>query len=58
MHMVPGSEARTWHPSGANEKGRPHRPSDLFAFKAVFQNARLEPGLLPVISLPGGYAEW
>jgi len=40
---------------GTHYKGRSHRPSDLFAFKAVFQNARLEPGLLPVISLPGGY---
>jgi flavin-dependent dehydrogenase len=34
---------------------RTQRPSDLFAFKAVFQDTRLEPGLLPVISLPGGY---
>jgi len=34
---------------------RPHRASDLFAFKAVFQGARLSPGLLPVMALPGGY---
>jgi flavin-dependent dehydrogenase len=34
---------------------RQQRPSDLFAFKAVFQDTRLPPGLLPVISLPGGY---
>jgi flavin-dependent dehydrogenase len=34
---------------------RRQRPSDLFAFKTVFQGTRLEEGLLPVISLPGGY---
>jgi flavin-dependent dehydrogenase len=34
---------------------RAQHPSDLFAFKAVFQDTRLQPGLLPVISLPGGY---
>lgn len=43
----------------ALETGRasrsPRRPSDLFAFKAVFQNTKLAPGLLPVMSLPGGY---
>jgi 2-polyprenyl-6-methoxyphenol hydroxylase-like FAD-dependent oxidoreductase len=32
-----------------------HRPSDLFAFKANFVHAALEPGLLPVLSFPGGY---
>lgn len=32
-----------------------HRSSDLFAFKANFTNAALEPGLLPVLSFPGGY---
>jgi menaquinone-9 beta-reductase len=34
---------------------RRQRPSDLLAFKAVFTNTRLREGLLPVISLPGGY---
>lgn len=32
-----------------------HRASDLFAFKANFSDAQLEPGLLPVLSFPGGY---
>lgn len=31
------------------------RPSDLFAFKASFEHSDLPPGLLPVISLDGGY---
>ncbi|WP_334190453.1 NAD(P)/FAD-dependent oxidoreductase [Noviherbaspirillum sp.] len=45
--------------------GAPHVPegqqkpqqhsSDLFAFKANFTEARLENGLLPVLSFPGGY---
>lgn len=30
-------------------------PSDLFAFKANFQGSALSPGLLPVLSFPGGY---
>ena len=30
-------------------------PSDLFAFKANFRNSALGPGLLPVLSFPGGY---
>jgi menaquinone-9 beta-reductase len=33
----------------------PRRDSDLLAFKACFRNARLQSGLLPVLSLPGGY---
>jgi len=37
-------------------KGRaPRKPSDLFAFKARFRDARLAPGLLPVLAFPGGY---
>ena len=36
-------------------RGARHRPSDLFAFKANFVDAALEPGLLPVLSFPGGY---
>jgi len=31
------------------------RPSDLLAFKANFNNVRLEKGLLPVLSFQGGY---
>ena len=34
---------------------RRQHPSDLFAFKAVFEDTRRQEGLLPVISLPGGY---
>lgn len=33
----------------------PKRASDLFAFKASFDDSRLSPGLLPVIALDGGY---
>lgn len=33
----------------------PQRGSDLFAFKANFAQANLEPGLLPVLAFPGGY---
>jgi menaquinone-9 beta-reductase len=33
----------------------PKRASDLFAFKASFDGARLPPGLLPVLALDGGY---
>jgi flavin-dependent dehydrogenase len=29
--------------------------SDLFAFKAHFQNSRLPPGLMPLLAFPGGY---
>ncbi|HEV3219874.1 MAG TPA: FAD-dependent monooxygenase [Candidatus Acidoferrales bacterium] len=31
------------------------RPSDLFGFKAHFQNSRLPPGLMPLLAFPGGY---
>jgi flavin-dependent dehydrogenase len=33
----------------------PRRSSDLFAFKAVFEHTRLDPGILPVIAVAGGY---
>jgi menaquinone-9 beta-reductase len=33
----------------------PRRSSDLLAFKAIFHNAALAPGFLPVLALPGGY---
>ncbi len=46
----------SWEPDPSQEtKHRPQRASDLFAFKANFNNARLEPGLLPVLAFPGGY---
>ncbi|MBV8742695.1 MAG: FAD-dependent monooxygenase [Sinobacteraceae bacterium] len=31
------------------------RAADLLAFKATFQDSTLEPGVLPVLCLPGGY---
>ena len=31
------------------------RPSDLFAFKAHFQNGELPHGLMPLLAFPGGY---
>lgn len=33
----------------------PRLGSDLFGFKASFRDARLAPGLLPVLAFPGGY---
>jgi menaquinone-9 beta-reductase len=36
-------------------KQRPHRNSDLFAFKANFKNTNLDNDLLPVLSFAGGY---
>lgn len=33
----------------------PHRDGDLLAFKGTYRNARIEPGLLPVLAFPGGY---
>jgi len=47
----------SWEPDPSAEQGprRPQKPSDLFAFKATFRNARIEPGLLPVLAFPGGY---
>jgi flavin-dependent dehydrogenase len=34
---------------------RPARPSDLFGFKARFVGSRLLPGLMPLLTFPGGY---
>ena len=34
---------------------RPARPTDLFGFKARFVGARLLPGLMPLLTFPGGY---
>lgn len=42
-------------PSGRAEQRLARRPGDLFAFKANFRDARLAPGLLPVLSFAGGY---
>jgi flavin-dependent dehydrogenase len=42
-------------PFGHERPQAPPRPADLFAFKATFAGASLEPGLLPVIAFPGGY---
>lgn len=64
-----GSERRTlgapvlidahgsWQPLhyGEGKSQRSHSPSDLLAFKADFSNARLDQGVLPVLSFPGGY---
>jgi flavin-dependent dehydrogenase len=41
--------------SWSHHPARPHRAGDLLAFKANFLNADLPPGLLPVLSFPGGY---
>jgi len=47
----------SWEPSPmAGMRTRAEtRGSDLFAFKANFLRARLEPGLLPVLAFDGGY---
>jgi 2-polyprenyl-6-methoxyphenol hydroxylase-like FAD-dependent oxidoreductase len=46
----------SWEPGPSIEtRRRPQRASDLFAFKANFRNARLAPGLLPVLAFVGGY---
>ena len=42
-------------PSDHQRSRRRQSPSDLFGFKAVFRDTQLQQGLLPVISLPGGY---
>lgn len=47
----------SWEPDPSRNGGpqRPRRVSDLFAFKATFRDARIAPGLLPVLAFPGGY---
>jgi 2-polyprenyl-6-methoxyphenol hydroxylase-like FAD-dependent oxidoreductase len=47
----------SWQPLPADRARRrvERRASDLLAFKANFSNARLEKGLLPVLSFRGGY---
>jgi 2-polyprenyl-6-methoxyphenol hydroxylase-like FAD-dependent oxidoreductase len=47
----------SWEPApaaGVRARGRSDA-SDLFAFKANFAGANLEPGLLPVLAFDGGY---
>jgi 2-polyprenyl-6-methoxyphenol hydroxylase-like FAD-dependent oxidoreductase len=50
----------SWEPAPAVDATQaaeraPYRASDLFAFKANYVDTRLAPGLLPVLSFPGGY---
>lgn len=42
-------------PVNGKKQRLPQRASDLFAFKANFTQANLEPRLLPVLAFPGGY---
>lgn len=42
-------------PMAGSRQAVAHCPTDLLAFKANFTGADLEPGLLPVLSFPGGY---
>lgn len=42
-------------PGEGSRRGGEHRASDLFAFKATFQDAALDHGLLPVLAFAGGY---
>jgi flavin-dependent dehydrogenase len=46
----------SWNPKGIFALRNPApAPSDLFAFKAHFKDASLEPGLMPLLAFPGGY---
>jgi hypothetical protein len=45
----------SWDGDVENKRHVAKKSSDLFAFKANFNDARLAPGLLPVISFAGGY---
>jgi flavin-dependent dehydrogenase len=46
----------SWETGFGSRAARPApRPRDLLAFKANFADARLEPGLLPVLAFDGGY---
>ncbi|MEO6959201.1 MAG: NAD(P)/FAD-dependent oxidoreductase [Burkholderiaceae bacterium] len=47
------SASGSWEAAGACSRFR--SAADLFAFKANFESEGLEPGLLPVLSFPGGY---
>ena len=47
----------SWDPGSLPTQTVRHvrRPSDLFAFKAHFRDARLPAGLMPLLVFPGGY---
>ena len=45
----------SWEPSAFADLRTPARRSDLFAFKARFQNANLPHDLMPLVAFPGGY---
>ncbi|MEO8300918.1 MAG: FAD-dependent oxidoreductase [Rhizomicrobium sp.] len=46
----------SWNAKGPFVVGDPMTgPSDLFAFKAHFQNSALPQGLMPLLAFPGGY---
>ena len=45
----------SWDGDVEDKRHVPRKSSDLIAFKANFTDARLAPGLLPVISFAGGY---
>ena len=47
----------SWEPLAAQRdwRRRTHQPGDLFGFKASFRGAALPAGVLPVLSLDGGY---
>ncbi len=68
--VLPGSDERvtlaapvliaahgSWEPDPSSDwrPSRKHRDGDLFGFKATFGDARLAPGLLPVVAFRGGY---
>jgi flavin-dependent dehydrogenase len=50
-----GSATREAGAATGEPADAPMRASDLIAFKASFEHSTLSPGLLPVISLDGGY---
>ncbi|MDB5729018.1 MAG: dependent oxidoreductase, partial [Noviherbaspirillum sp.] len=45
----------SWEATPSMRSAHAARPGDLFAFKANFRRSNLEPGVLPVLSFPGGY---
>lgn len=45
----------SWNPRGPFAVRHRPRASDLFAFKALFRNAQLPAGLMPLLAFPGGY---
>jgi len=45
----------SWNPREPFAVKHKPRASDMFAFKALFRDARLPPGLMPLLAFPGGY---